>query len=560
MYIELPEECGYGPGMCGKLNYWLYGFRPAAAAWEKHYSELLESIGFMRGISCGVIFYHRGRDVSLAVHGDDFTFCGSEEDLWWIRDLMKSWFEIKVRAVLGPEPHDDKEVTILGRIVKWTERGLEYEADPRHRKAILEYFGFAESAKPGANNGVKDKVEDWESEPLDKQEAKEYRGLAARLNFLSLDCPDLQFSSKPSSREMANPTRGSWKLIKKVARYLVNVEKIVWVFEYQDEPRFSHSTSDSDWGGSSRDRKSTSGGVWMLGKHCIKTWSATQGAYALSSAEAEFYSMIEAVTRSKALCCLARELGFEDLSNVIHLGTDSSAAKSFVSRRGLGKMRHIEIRDLWLQKEVREGNVIVHKVLGSENPADLMTKVLSVLEIVDRLKGMNLEYVKAKLVESERMSRRDISRIRKKWTRKRRRRVYLSCIEADYPEYYERGYLQHVHVSPECIRSRFCSRMNFAEVSSAAWNLLSPGGMAQVAPTSAETPGGEGIMLASITTDNSESIPEFTGEAETPVSEPPITAQPGVKEESVSQEGIAMEEKRFPVDPSYSSRECRTGF
>ena len=118
--------------------------------------------------------------------------------------------------------------------------------------------------------------------------------------------------------------------------------------------------------------------------------SGSQGPYALSSAEAEFYAMIEAVTRAKGLVSLANELGFAGLSNVIHLGTDSSAAKSFVSRRGLGKMRHIEIRDLWLQKEVLEGKVLVSKVLGTENPADLMTKLLSKAEIVSRLKGMNL--------------------------------------------------------------------------------------------------------------------------------------------------------------------------
>ena len=127
----------------------------------------------------------------------------------------------------------------------------------------------------------------------------------------------------------------------------------------------------------------------MIGSHCIKTWSVTQGAYALSSAEAEFYAMIEGVTRAKGYLSLARELGFDDMTNVVHLGTDSSAAKSFVSRRGLGKMRHLEIRDLWLQKEVREGRVEVNKIPGAENPADLMTKILSFQEVKERLRGMN---------------------------------------------------------------------------------------------------------------------------------------------------------------------------
>ena len=75
---------------------------------------------------------------------------------------------------------------------------------------------------------------------------------------------------------------------------------------------------------------------------------------------------------------------------MIKLGTDSSAAKSFVSRRGLGKMRHLEIRDLWLQAEVEQGRLEVHKVKGDQNPADLMTKVLSLGDVVDRLGWMNL--------------------------------------------------------------------------------------------------------------------------------------------------------------------------
>ena len=131
----------------------------------------------------------------------------------------------------------------------------------------------------------------------------------------------------------------------------------------------------------------------MLGSHCIKTWAASQGAFALSSAEAELYGMVEGVTRAKGLISLAGELGFGDLTNVVYLGTDSSAAKSFVGRRGLGKMRHLEIRDLWLQKEVGEGKVVVSKVLGTENPADLMTKILGKKEIVERLEGMGLRVV-----------------------------------------------------------------------------------------------------------------------------------------------------------------------
>ena len=147
---------------------------------------------------------------------------------------------------------------------------------------------------------------------------------------------------------------------------------------------------DSDWGGSARDRRSTSGGVCMLGDHSIRTWNAARGAYALGSAEAELYGMVEAVTRAKGLVSLAKELGFEGLPNVVHLGTDSSAPKRFVCVRVSGRMRHLRVRDLCLQKEVQDGKFEGSKFRGDQNPADLMTKILGSKDIEDRLNRMSL--------------------------------------------------------------------------------------------------------------------------------------------------------------------------
>jgi hypothetical protein len=46
VFIELPAEAGAALGKCGKLNFWLYGFRPAAQAWESLYAMKFESAGF----------------------------------------------------------------------------------------------------------------------------------------------------------------------------------------------------------------------------------------------------------------------------------------------------------------------------------------------------------------------------------------------------------------------------------------------------------------------------------------------------------------------------------
>jgi hypothetical protein len=128
----------------------------------------------------------------------------------------------------------------------------------------------------------------------------------------------------------------------------------------------------------------------MIGRHCIKSWSSTQGPVALSSAEAEYYSMVEGVLRARGLQTIGLEIGMKGLDEKIMLETDSSAAKSFAARRGLGKMRHMETRYLWLQGEVLKKKVVVSKVKGDENPADLMTKYLSEKDISKCLHKMNV--------------------------------------------------------------------------------------------------------------------------------------------------------------------------
>ena len=53
-------------------------------------------------------------------------------------------------------------------------------------------------------------------------------------------------------------------------------------------------------------------------------------------------------------------------------------------------MRHLDIRDMWLQSEVLTGKVILEKVSGVRNPADLMTKVLGSQDVVGRLDMLNM--------------------------------------------------------------------------------------------------------------------------------------------------------------------------
>ena len=217
------------------------------------------------------------------VHGDDFTFEGEEKQLQWIRGLMEGWFEIKVTGIVGPERKDDKVVTILGRVVRWKSWGREFQADPRHRGEVMKHFGFDESSRELSGTNGLDEGEECDEE-VEGGEAKEFRGVAARMNYLAQDSPDVQFATKEVCRGMARPTRSDWRKLKKLARFIVGRCAVVWEYKNQEEGQEMRVKTDSDWAGCKKTRKSSSGGALMLGGHCIKTWRSTQGALALSSA------------------------------------------------------------------------------------------------------------------------------------------------------------------------------------------------------------------------------------------------------------------------------------
>ena len=103
-----------------------------------------------------------------------------------------------------------------------------------------------------------------ESEMMNDREATEYRGLAARANYLAQDRPDLQFAVKEAARRMARPLIGDWTLMKRIARYLINVLRAVMHFPWQEAQDTMNIFVDSDWVGCQQTARSTSGGVAMM--------------------------------------------------------------------------------------------------------------------------------------------------------------------------------------------------------------------------------------------------------------------------------------------------------
>ena len=397
-FIELPPEA-HEDGKCAKLKHWLYGMRPAARAWEDLYALKLVGVGFKQGSSAPTVFSNKEKEIDGVVHGDDFTFLGYEEDLLELAEQMASWFEVKVRGIVGPEAKDMNSIIILNRTLEWFSWGIRITADPKHAEKIIAHFGLDSESKSVVSPGTKIEVDedvaeddDEEVDPkLEGPEVTVFRGLAATMNYMSSDRYDTQFAGKELCREMSKPTSLSMVRAKRAARYLVGVPVVHIEYRNQKPPKRLSIYADSDWAGCRKTRKSTSGGVACHGMHCIRTWSSTQATIATSSGEAEFYALIESASRGLGLQTLAKDLG-QNLG--VDLYSDASAGRSMAFRKGLGKVRHMDTKFLWIQDLVKTGRLKVLKVKGVKNPADVGTKHLAISEMEEKLASIGMKVVK----------------------------------------------------------------------------------------------------------------------------------------------------------------------
>ena len=152
---------------------------------------------------------------------------------------------------------------------------MEYEGSDKHRRALLEGLRLNEESK--AVNSAAAKPEEIgkeeDTETLDVSETRQFRSVAATLNYMSSDRSDVQYAAKKACRKMASPTRGSWKRLKKAGRYLKGVEKVTWKmgsWTNDDEVNVDVHV-DSNWTRSTG-RKSTSGGMMMINRTVVKHW------------------------------------------------------------------------------------------------------------------------------------------------------------------------------------------------------------------------------------------------------------------------------------------------
>ena len=128
----------------------------------------------------------------------------------------------------------------------------------------------------------------------------------------------------------------------------------------------------------------------MSGERLIKGWSVTQSVIALSSSEAEYYGIVKGSSVGLGIRSVLADLGCQVRLVVC---VDSSAAKGMASRKGLGTVRHGDVRQLCVQQKVGSGEVELRKVNGTSILADALAMHADADTILKRMEGTGQERV-----------------------------------------------------------------------------------------------------------------------------------------------------------------------
>eukprot|EP00971_Amphidinium_carterae_P351537 6492157-Amphidinium_carterae.3 len=274
----------------------------------------MKECGFEVSRIAPCVYWHPTREVWTIVHVDDFFCVGPRVELEAVYGALSNRFLLK-RKVLGPNADESAQVDFLGRCVSWTESGIE-------------------CVQSGSDGESKNDQEGEESPPTGEQRLKRFRGTAALLNYIAQDRMDLSFAAEETARVMSKPVVKDELKAKRAIRILKGHPLLVALYEWQERGKPLCGYTDSDWGGCTRSRRSTSGGIVMWGRACLTHWSRTQASVALSSGEAELNGILQCVCE---MLCIKHVLEEFSQAVTLDLVTDSSAAFGASLRHGVGR-------------------------------------------------------------------------------------------------------------------------------------------------------------------------------------------------------------------------------
>ena len=373
VYMKLPKGCGLMSGMIVKLAKSLYGLKQASRQWHAHLTRCLLYLGFEKCLADACVFrlIENGLVVlTLVVHVDDVFSVGKKERYEkFCRDLGKM---VPVKD-LGPL------TWYSGCFYErdWESGRLTISQETYALELAAEYgIKWGKSVPLGVGVGVKlgefDLCEEDVLEP--------FRALIGSLMWLAvMTRPDIANAVRAIARYCAHPKLRHWEAARDVLGYVRRTSSMGISFSRGSPMGVGlQGFADADFASKATDRRSVSGCVVMCCGGVIAWFSRTQKCVTLSTTEAEYVALGDAV---KELLFI-RQVWLFFLPSapmpLIPVFEDNEGAIALASNPiSNNNSKHIDTRHHFLRERIARREIEVIHVGSAYQHADFLTKALS---------------------------------------------------------------------------------------------------------------------------------------------------------------------------------------
>nr|GFB26648.1 putative ribonuclease H-like domain-containing protein [Tanacetum cinerariifolium] len=199
-----------------------------------------------------------------------------------------------------------------------------------------------------------------------------YRSMIGSLMCLTASRPDIMFAVCTYARHQVTPKECHLHAVKRIFRYIKGHPKLgIW---YPKDSLFDLvAYSDSDYGGATQDRKSTTGGCQFLGRRLVSWQCKKQTIMATSTTDAKYVAAASGCGQVLWIQNQLLDYGYNFVNTKIYFDNNSTIC---IVKYPLyhSKTKHIEIRHHFIRDCFEKKLISVDHIYTDDNVADLLTK------------------------------------------------------------------------------------------------------------------------------------------------------------------------------------------
>ncbi|KAM2077718.1 hypothetical protein ACFX1R_025466 [Malus domestica] len=381
IYMSQPEGfkvAGKENWVC-KLEKSLYGLKQSPRQWYKRFDRFMIRQKYTRSHYDHCVYFRKLQDgtfIYLLLYVDDMLIaCKSKVEIERLKTQLSNEFEMKdlgeARKILGMEIERDGAKSKISPCQK------------QYLKKVLQRFRMNENSKPVSTPLASHFKLSASMSPKTIEESQymaqiPYANVVGSLMY-AMVCtrPDISQAVSIVSRYMHNPGKGHWQAVKWILRYILGTVDVGLLFQ-QDKVTGQCVVGyvDSDYAGDLDKRRSTTGFVFIIAGGPVSWRSILQSTFALSTTEAEYMAVTEAIKEAIWLQGLLDDLGVQQDHVDVHCDSQSAIhlAKNQVHH---ARTKHIDVRFHFVREVIDEGDILLQKIGTADNPADMLTKPVS---------------------------------------------------------------------------------------------------------------------------------------------------------------------------------------